>query len=72
MKAIKKLRRQKFRQGLPFMINSDMLDSDQCFLEYPDGIIKIAEAGTRNREFLIVFEFSLKDSDNLRKKLKIA
>lgn len=54
------------------MINSDMLDSDQCFLEFPDGIIKIAEAGTRERDFRIVYEYSLEDSDNLRKKLKIA
>lgn len=71
-KAIKKLRLLKHRQGLPFMINSDILESDQCFLEYPDGSIKIAEAATRDRDFRIVYECSLNESNNLRKKLKLA
>lgn len=70
--AIKKLRLQKLRQGIPFMINSDILESDQCFLEFPDGIIKIAEAATKDRDFLIVYEFSAAESNNLRKKLKLA
>jgi hypothetical protein len=70
--AIKRLRLQKLRQGIPFMINSDILESDQCFLEFPDGIIKIAEAATKERDFLIVYEFSAAESNDLRKKLKLA
>ena len=66
--AIKLLRKQKLSQGLPFMINSDMLDPYQCFLEYPDGIIKIVEADSKRIDFRVVFEFSRRDSNRLRKK----
>lgn len=72
IKAIKLLRKTKLKQGIPFMINSDILSSNQCYLEYPDGIIKIAEADKKQNDFIIVFEFSLRDSDDLRKKLKLA
>lgn len=72
LKAVKKLRLQKLKQGVPFMINSDLLESGQCFLEFPDGIIKIAEAAPANRDFLIIHEFSVRESDHLRKKLKLA
>ncbi len=71
LKVIKKMRLQKLRQGIPFMINSDILESDQCFLEFPDGSIKIAEAATKDRDFLIVYEFSASESNSLRKKLKL-
>ena len=71
LKAIKSLRKKKLSQGLPFMINSDTLDSDQCYLEYPDGIIKIAEANTKGHDFKIVFEFDSNESDRLRRKLKL-
>lgn len=71
LKAVMKLRQQKLKQGVPFMINSDMLESDQCFLEYPDGIIRIAEASSSDRDFLIVYEFSVNESNNLRRKLKL-
>ena len=45
-KRIKSLRKEKLSQGLPFMINSEDLPSYQCYLEYPDGSIKIAEANS--------------------------
>ena len=71
LQAIKVLRKRKLSQGIPFMINSDILPSHQCFLEYPDGIIKIAEADTKGCDFKIVFECSLAESQNWRKKLKL-
>jgi len=67
--AIKLLRKQKHCEGLPFMINSDMLETDQCFLEFPDGIIKIVEADMPRRDFKVVFELNQQESDNLRKEL---
>lgn len=70
-KAIKKLRRDKLSKGLPFMINSDMLVEEQCFLEYPDGIIKIAKAAFKEHDFQIIMELSMEESDTLRKKLKL-
>jgi hypothetical protein len=69
--AIKLLRRKKFEKGLPFMINSDMLDSDQCFLEYPDGSIKIVEADPERCDFRIVFEYDINEANRLRRKLRL-
>jgi hydrogenase maturation factor HypF (carbamoyltransferase family) len=39
--AVRRLRLQKLRSGHPFMINSNDLESYQCYLEYPDGSIKL-------------------------------
>ena len=71
LKAIKKLRKRKLSQGLPFMINLDVLPSDQCYLEYPDGTIKIVEADAREKDFQIVLELTLNEANDLRKKLKL-
>jgi len=53
------------------MINSDMLDSDQCFLEYPNGSIKIVEADLKECDFRVVFEYDINESNRLRRKLKL-
>lgn len=37
--AVKRLRIQKLEKGLPFIINSKELPSNQCYLEYPGGTI---------------------------------
>jgi len=68
-KAVMLLRNQKHSQGLPFMINSDILETHQCFLEFPDGIIKIVEANKSKTDFIVVFEYSRKESDDLKKRL---
>jgi hypothetical protein len=68
-KAIKLLRKQKHRRGLHFMINSDMLETHQCFLEFPDGIIKIVEADSTRIDFKVVFEFNKQESRSLRRRL---
>ena len=39
--AVRKLRIQKLLNGHPFMINSKELISNQGYLEYPDGTIKL-------------------------------
>lgn len=70
-KVIKALRKKKLSQGIPFMINSDILEPYQCFLEYPDGSIKIAEADSTRCDFKIVFEYDTKDLQWLRKKLGV-
>lgn len=71
-KAIRHLRKKKLSQGFPFMINSDVLESSQCYLEYPDGSIKIVEADSKQHDFLVVFELSKKDADEVRRKHKLA
>jgi len=39
--SVRKLRESKLKSGLPFMINLKKLASDECYLEYPDGSIKL-------------------------------
>jgi hypothetical protein len=68
---IKSLRKEKLAQGLPFMINSDELPSYQCYLEYPDGTIKIAEANSSESDFKIVGELDFLNAEVFRRKLKL-
>ncbi|HLP38354.1 hypothetical protein [Lacibacter sp.] len=70
-KAIKAFRKKKLSQGFPFMINSDVLISSQCYLEYPDGSIKIVEANTKKHDFHVVYELSERDADDIRRKYKL-
>lgn len=69
--AIKLLRQKKLEQGLPFMINTEILDSKQCFMEYPDGSIKLVEADPHTCDFRILHEYKSKDANRLRKKLNL-
>ena len=69
--TIKELRKKKLSAGIPFMINSDILETSQCFLEYPNGLIKIVEADSKGCDFIILVEYNLKDSNRWRKKLKL-
>jgi hypothetical protein len=55
-KAIQILRKKKLQQGQPFMINSDLLDSTQCLLEYPNGSFKIVEADSDSCDFKIIMD----------------
>ena len=66
--AVKELRLQKLRNGLPFMINSDDLESNQCYLEFPDGTIKLVFLATGAREFTTVKALSSIDARSLRVK----
>lgn len=70
-KAIQILRKKKLQNGYPFMIHSEMLDSKQCFMEYPDGRIKVVEASPTEQDFRIVLEYTLQDSKKLKKKLNL-
>jgi hypothetical protein len=70
-KRIKSLRKEKLSQGLPFMINSEDLPSYQCYLEFPDGSIKIAEANSRESDFKIVGELDFLNAEVFKRKLKL-
>ena len=71
LNKIKSLRKEKLAQGLPFMINSDELPSYQCYLEYPDGSIKIAEANSGESDFKIVGELDFLNAEVFKRKLKL-
>ena len=64
--AVRKLRVQKLLAGLPFMINSDDLEKNQCYLEYPDGSIKLVFLATGAREFTEIRTLSSREELILR------
>jgi len=69
---VKKLRDQKLRAGLPFMINVKELASNQCYLEYPSGVIKLVSVISSTRDINVVKELNASDANNLRKRLKFS
>lgn len=70
-RRIRQLRKKKLQQGLPFMISTDELPAWQCYLEFPDGTIKIAETGSRNADFKIIGELDFFNAQLLRWNLKL-
>ena len=70
--VVKKLREQKLRAGLPFMINVKELASNQCYLEYPNGSIKLVSIVSSSRDINIVSELNTFEANNLRKRLNFS
>jgi hypothetical protein len=70
--VVKKLREQKLRAGLPFMINVDELSSNECYLEYPNGIIKLVSVGSTSSAINVIKELNPLDANNLRKRLNLS
>lgn len=68
--AVRKLRLQKLRSGHPFMINSKELLTSQCYLEYPNGVIKLVTIKKSSRDFDIIRELSVTEAQSLRKRYK--
>lgn len=53
------------------MINSKDLPSMQCYLECPDGYIKLVTIAEDKIDFKIITDVTLKQSDIIWKKYKI-
>lgn len=70
--VVKKLRDQKLRAGLPFMINVKELSSNQCYLEYPNGVIKLVSIISATRDINVIKELNTSDANNLRKRLNFS
>ena len=68
--GVRILRLKKLNDGLPFMINSPLLPSDQCYLEFPDGSFKVATLNKKNNDFEIIAELGQDKIDYLRRKYK--
>jgi len=66
--AVKKLREQKLRNGLPFMINVKELSTNECYLEYPNGSIKLITVVHSTRDIDVVRELSLTEATLLRRR----
>jgi hypothetical protein len=70
--AIKQLRASKLNSGLTFMINSADLPADQCYLEYPDGKIRIVTIATSTNDFKIISELTAAQSRLVKKQLELS
>lgn len=64
--AVKKLRKQRLINGLPFMINARELTGVKCFLEYPDGSITEVERSANGSDFETIRTLSAAEADELR------
>lgn len=64
--AVQRLRLQKLRSGRPFMINAKDLESNQCYLEYPDGSIQLVFLKDAAREFTVIRTLSPSEEESLR------
>jgi hypothetical protein len=69
--AVKKLRAEQLANGRPFMINSHLLPSTQCYLEYPDDSIVIATINKSKDDFEIIKSLSKNEAKALRKKYRL-
>ncbi len=67
-KAVQKLRLQKLRSGHPFMINSKELEPNQCFLEYPDGMIQLVYLKNAAKDFTVIRTLSVSEEEVIRLK----
>lgn len=52
--AIQQLRIEKLKNGFPFMINYLELPTNICYLEYPDGSIKLMTFKRDARNFTLI------------------
>ena len=70
--AVKKLREQKLRNGLPFMINVKELSTNQCYLEYPDGSIKLITVAHSARDIDVIRELTSIEATHLRRRFQFS
>jgi hypothetical protein len=71
--AVKRLRKANFERGLPFMINSRELPSNQCYLEYADGrIVLVYVKSTDARDFTFIRELTIPETQVIRTKYQLS
>lgn len=69
--GVRDLRRQQLCSGLPFMINSSELSTNQCYLEFPNGSIKLVSINTSGNDFDTIRVLTSKEANALRQRYKI-
>ncbi len=70
--AVKKLRELKLKNGLPFMINVKDLSTNQCYLEYPNGSIKLISVLPSSRDLEVIRELDSFEANTLRQRFNFA
>lgn len=71
IQAVRMLRQEKLNKGLPFMINSHVLPSGQCYLEYPDGTIHLVSLCRTKNDFEVIKELNAEEENTLRRTYKL-
>lgn len=71
LQAIRLLRKSKLNRGLPFMINSRLLPTNQCYLEQPDGSIQLVSLSRNKNDFEVLKELDPEEGNKLRKRYKL-
>jgi hypothetical protein len=61
-KAVLALREEKLRNDIPFMINAKELPTNQAYLEYPNGTVKLVSLTKGARHFTLVKELTKEES----------
>lgn len=69
--AVRILRKSKLNRGQPFMINSRALPSTQCYLEYPDGSIKLVTLTSAQTDLKVIRDLSPEETASLRKRFNL-
>ena len=69
--AVKRLRLSKLKKGHPFMINSNSLPTNQCYIEYPDGNIVLATLSKSSMDFTVIRNLSNSEGKNLLRNFSI-
>lgn len=69
--AVEKLRESKLKSGVPFMINTKTLPSNQCYLEYPDGSIALVVLSRKDNDFKIITKYSNEEGTLIRKEFNL-
>jgi len=69
--AVKKLRIENLKKGMPFMINTKDLPGNQCYLEYPNGSIKLVAISKSAKEFTLIKQLSLSEESTIRNRFNL-
>ena len=70
--AVKKLREQKLRNGFPFMINVKELSTNQCYLEYPNGSIKLVTVVHSTTDIDVIRKLTATEATHLRRRFQFS
>ncbi len=69
---VRQLRHKKLHSGHPFMINVKELRTDQCYLEFPDGIIQLVSIMEDKKDFSVIKQLSKEEASKLRTRLNFS
>lgn len=65
---VRKLRTNKLSNGMPFMIHVKELASNQCYYEFPNGVIELVSIITP-KEMSTIKTLTKSEANRLRKQL---